>query len=130
MSLTECVTNAMSALARSRIRITSVRAQPGHVRLLISSRMAARARRILSAQPSLPTPEIGASLSILCFVGEGIGEDENICEMIANHASTSGIDLQFSDQESRDHAIHAIVPANQTERALQTLCSALDLLSQ
>ena len=130
ISLTECVTNAMSALARSRIRVTSVRAQPGHVRLLISSRMAARARRILSAQPSLPTPEIEASVSILCFVGEGIGEDENICEMIANHASTSGIDLQFSDQESRDHAIHAIVPANQTERALQTLCSALDLLSQ
>ena len=62
--------------------------------------------------------------------GEGIGEDENICKMIANHASTSGIDLQFSDQESRDHAIHAIVPANQTERALQPLCSALDLLSQ
>ncbi len=130
ISLTECVTDAMSTLARARIRVSSIRAQPGHVRLLISSRMAARARRILSAQPSLPTPEIGDSVSILCFVGEGIGEDDGIWETIASHAYSSGIDLQFSDQESRNHAIHAIVPAHQTERALQTLCSALDLLSQ
>ncbi len=130
ISLTECVTDAMSTLARARIHVSSVRAQPGHVRLLISSRMAARARRILSAQPSLPTPQIGDSVSILCFVGEGIGGDGSVWETILTHADSSGIDLQFNNQESRDHAIHAIVPAHQTERALQTLCSALDLLSQ
>ncbi len=130
ISLTECVNDAISALTRARIRVSSVRAQPGHVRLLISSRMSARARRILSAQPSLPTPEVGDSVSILCFVGEGIGEVDDIREKIANHAKSSEIDLQFINQESRDHAIHAIVPANQTEFALQTLCSALDLLSQ
>ena len=32
--------------------------------------------------------------------------------------------------ENRDHAIHATVPANQTEIALQSLCTALDLLAQ
>jgi len=130
ISLTECVTDAMSALTRARIRVSSIRAQPGHVRLLISSRMAARARRILAEKPSLPTPVMGDSVSILCFVGEGIGEDEDVWDIITSHAFSEGIDLQFSDQESRNHAIHAVVPANQTERALQKLCSALDLLSQ
>ena len=130
ISLTECVTDAMSALARARIQVSSIHAQPGNVQLLISSRMAARARRILSAQPSLPTPEIGDSVSILCFVGEGIGEDCDLWGAIAKHADSSGIDFQFSEQEPRPHAIHAFVPANQTEWALQTLCSALDLLSQ
>ncbi|GIS42957.1 MAG: hypothetical protein Ct9H90mP16_00270 [Candidatus Poseidoniales archaeon] len=120
----------MSALARARIQVSSIHAQPGNVQLLISSRMAARARRILSAQPSLPTPEIGDSVSILCFVGEGIGEDCDLWGTIAKHADSSGIDFQFSEQEPRPHAIHAFVPANQTEWALQTLCSALDLLSQ
>ena len=130
ISLTECVTDAMSALGRARIRVSSIRAHPGRVRLLISSRMAARARRILSGKPSLPTPEMGAPVSILCFVGEGIGSDSDIREKIENHAKSSGIDLQYSDQEERDHAIHATVPAKQTEEALRTLCTALDLLSQ
>ncbi len=130
ISLTECVTDAMSALGRARIHVSSIRAHPGRVRLLIPSRMSARARRILSEKPNLPTPEMGDSVSILCFVGEGIGGDEVVRETIENHAISSDIDLQFSDQEPRDHAIHATVPASQTEKSLRILCSALDLLSQ
>ena len=130
ISLTECVTDAMSALGRARIHVSSIRAHPGRVRLLIPSRMSARARRILSEKPNLPTPEMGDSVSILCFVGEGIGGDEVVRETIEHHAISSDIDLQFSDQEPRDHAIHATAPASQTEKSLRILCSALDLLSQ
>ena len=106
-----------------------IHAQPGNVQLLISSRMAARARRILSAQPSLPTPEIGDSVSICVLLEKAL---EKIGPL-GNHCQTCGffrIDFQFSEHEPRPHAIHAFVPANQTEWALQTLCSALDLLSQ
>ena len=120
----------MSALGRARIRVASIRAQPGRVRLLVSSRMAARAKRILSEKPSLPTPELGEPLSILCFVGEGIGEDSSIRDQIESFAIESDIQLQFSDEEPRDHAIHATVPANQTEQSIQSLCTALDLLTQ
>ena len=130
LSLAECVSDAMAALGRARIRVASIRAQPGHVRLLVSSRMAARAKRILSEKPSLPTPESGPSLSILCFVGEGIGQDPTIRKQIESFANESNIELNFSEDEKRDHAIHATVPANQTERSLQSLCAALDLLAQ
>ncbi|MCS5534722.1 MAG: aspartate kinase [Candidatus Poseidoniales archaeon] len=130
LSLTESVSDAMSALGRARIRVASIRAQPGRVRLLVSSRMAARAKRILSEKPSLPTPELGEPLSILCFVGEGIGEDSFIRDQIKSFATEANIQLQFSDEESRDHAIHATVPANQTEQSIQSLCAALDLLTQ
>jgi phosphoheptose isomerase len=92
--------------------------------------MAARAKRILSEKPSLPTPELGTPLSILCFVGEGIGEDQQIRKQIESFASESNVQLNFSEDEKRDHAIHATVPANQTERSLQSLCAALDLLAQ
>jgi len=92
--------------------------------------MAARANRILSEKPNLPTPELGDTLSILCFVGEGIGTDSTILNRIESLATESKIDLQFSEDEKRDHAIHATVPANQTEVALQSLCAALDLLAQ
>jgi aspartate kinase len=130
LSLAESVSDAMSALGRARIRVASIRAQPGRVRLLVSSRMAARAKRILSEKPSLPTPELGEPLSILCFVGEGIGEDSSIRDQIESFAIESDIQLQFSDEEPRDHAIHATVPANQTEQSIQSLCTALDLLTQ
>jgi aspartate kinase len=130
LSLTECVSDAMSTLGRARIRVSSIRAQPGRVRLLISSRMAARAKRILSEKPSLPTPELGDPLSILCFVGEGIGQDELIRNNIESFAKESNIHLQFSDDEHRDHAIHATVPASETERAIRSLCTALNLLAQ
>lgn len=130
LSLTECVSDAMSTLGRARIRVASIRAQPGRVRLLVSSRMAARAKRILSEKPNLPTPELGEPLSILCFVGEGIGTDIAIRDRIESLANESKINLHFSEDEKRDHAIHATVPANQTEVALQSLCAALDLLAQ
>ena len=130
LSLTECVSDAMSTLGRARIRVSSIRAQPGRVRLLVSSRMAARAKRILSEKPNLPTPELGEPLSILCFVGEGIGSDPTILNRIETFARESSIDLHFSEDEKRDHAIHATVPVNQTEVALQSLCAALDLLAQ
>jgi len=129
LSLAECVTDAMSALGRARIRVASIRAQPGHVRLLVSSRMAARAKRILAEKPSLPTPESGPPLSIICFVGEGIGQDFSIRKQIESFANESKIELNFNDDESREHAIHATVPANQTELSLQSLCAALDLLA-
>jgi aspartate kinase len=130
LSLTECVSDAMNTLGRARIRVAGIRAQPGHVRLLVSSRMAARAKRILSEKPSLPTPELGDPLSILCFVGEGIGEDSTIRNQIQSFADAANIHLQFSEDEKRDHAIHATVPAYQTEISLQSLCTALDLLAQ
>ena len=130
LSLTECVSDAMSTLGRARIRVASIRAQPGRVRLLVSSRMAARAKRILSEKPNLPTPELGEPLSILCFVGEGIGNDITTLDRIEALAIESNIVLHFSEDEKRDHAIHATVPANQTETALQSLCAALDLLAQ
>lgn len=130
LSLAESVNNALSTLGRARIRVVSIRAQPGRVRLLVSSRMAERAKRILSEKPSLPTPELGEPLSILCFVGEGIGEDPSIREQIETFALESKIRLQFSEEERRDHAIHAMIPANQTERSIQSLCTALDLLAQ
>jgi len=130
LSLTECVSDAMSTLSRARIRVASVRAQPGRVRLLVSSRMAARAKRILSEKPNLPTPELGDPLSILCFVGEGIGNDSTIRSRIKSFANDSEIILTFSEDEKRDHAIHGTVPANQTETAIQSLCAALDLLAQ
>ena len=92
--------------------------------------MAARAKRILSEKPSLPTPELGEPISILCFVGEGIGDDYSIRNQIESVATESNIQLQFSGDEPRDHAIHATVPANQTEPSIQSLCAALDLLTQ
>jgi len=92
--------------------------------------MAARAKRILAEKPSLPTPELGEPISILCFVGEGIGEDRIIRNQIESFATESKIQLQFSDDEPRDHALHATVPANQTEQSIQALCTALDLLTQ
>lgn len=130
LPLAECVSDAMATLGRARIRVASIRAQPGHVRLLVSSRMAARAKRILSEKPSLPTPELGQPISVLCFVGEGIGNDLTIRNQIEFFANESSIDLCFSEDEKRDHAIHATVPVNQTEIALQSLCAALDLLAQ
>ena len=130
LSLAESVSDAMSALGRARIRVASIRAQPGRVRLLVATRMAARAKRILSEKSSLPTPELGEPISILCFVGEGIGEDSSIRDQIESFATESNIQLQFSDDEPRDHAIHATVPANQTEQSIQSLCAALDLLTQ
>ena len=130
LSLAESVSDAMSALGRARIRVDSIRAQPGRVRLLVSTRMAARAKRILAEKPSLPTPELGEPISILCFVGEGIGEDRTIRNQIESFATESKIQLQFSDDEPRDHALHATVPANQTEQSIQALCTALDLLTQ
>ena len=99
LSLTECVSDAMSTLSRARIRVASVRAQPGRVRLLVSSRMAARAKRILSEKPNLPTPELGEPLSILCFVGEGIGNDSSIRRKIKSFANDSEIVLTFSEDE-------------------------------
>jgi hypothetical protein len=62
-------------------------------------------------------------------VGEGIGQDFSIRKQIESFANESKIELNFNDDESREHAIHATVPANQTELSLQSLCAALDLLA-
>ena len=129
LPLAESVTDAMEALARARIRVVSIRAQPGRVHLLVSSRVAARAERILGDKPSLPTPERSEPISILCFVGEGIGRETAVRERIEQAATTAGLELSFDEDDIREHAIRATVPANQTELALQSLCTALDLLS-
>ncbi|MBN17490.1 MAG: hypothetical protein CMB37_04960 [Euryarchaeota archaeon] len=129
MSLTESVSDAMGILNRSRINVVSIHAQPGHVRLLVSKRMAARAKRILSERLNLPTPEIGEAMSILCFVGEGIGNDSSTLKKIQEIARIEGLKMEIMYDHPRDHAIHSSVSEDDTEKALRVLCNGLDLLT-
>ena len=129
MSLTESVSDAMGILNRSRINVVSIHAQPGHVRLLVSKRMAARAKRILSERLNLPTPEIGEAMSILCFVGEGIGNDNSTLKKIQEIARIEGLKMEIMYDHPRDHAIHSSVSEDDTEKALRVLCNGLDLLT-
>ncbi|MDP6906829.1 MAG: hypothetical protein QF440_05375 [Candidatus Thalassarchaeaceae archaeon] len=128
LSLVESVSDATAALGMARIRVVSIRAQPGRVRILVNQKSATRAERILSERPSLPTPLVGESISILCFVGEGIGQDLSVRSRIEQASIEGGVTLSFNADEHRPHAIHAAVPAQQTESALRALCLALDLL--
>jgi aspartate kinase len=128
LSLAESVSDATAALRRARIRVASIRAQPGQVRILVNRRASARAEKILGDLPSIPTPTVGEAISILCFVGEEIGNHSGINGYIRNAAIDGGFDLSFNAYEHRSHAIHASIPADQTELALHELCQALDLL--
>ena len=129
MSLTESVSDAMGVLNRSRINVVSIHAQQGHVRLLVSKRMAARAKRVLSERLNLPTPEIGEAVSILCFVGEGIGDDISTLNKIQEIARLKGLKMEIMDDHPRNHAIHSAVSEEDTEEALRILCKELDLLT-
>lgn len=128
LSLAESVSDATAALRRARIRVASIRAQPGQVRILVNQRASARAERILGNLPSIPTPTVGDAISILCFVGEDIGENIRIRESIERASREAGFALSFNAYEQRNHAIHAAISANQTEFALHELCQAFDLL--
>ena len=83
---------------------------------------------MLANLPSIPTPVVYEAISLLCFVGEEIGDDLDISEAILETAMDGGFDLSFDAYEPRSHAIHASIPAGQTESALHELCQALDLL--
>ena len=128
LSLAHPVIDATSVLERARIRIWSLGATPGMVRLLVSSRSAQRANRLLNELPGLPTPGVEEPVSLLCFVGEGIGSDEQVRIDLKSAASKSGIILSIHADAPREHAIHATVPFNQTESALIGFAEALNLL--
>lgn len=131
LSLTESVAGAMGALGQARIPIAGIRAQQGRVRLLIPERFAARAERILSERPSQPTPLVGGPISLLCFVGEGIGTHLEALALIHTQSRwPDDLGLLVIDEGQRSDAIHAEIPAGRTEEALQRMCEAFDLLTQ
>jgi aspartate kinase/aspartokinase/homoserine dehydrogenase 1 len=129
LSLAHPVIDATSVLERARIRIWSLGATPGMVRLLVHSRSAHRANRLLNERPGLPTAEVGEPVSLLCFVGEGIGRDQRVNTELNSAATTSGISLRILSDVPREHAIHATVPFHQTELALVEFAEALNLLT-
>jgi aspartokinase len=129
VSVAKVVADATAVLERSQTRVWSLRAQPGEATFLVSERDAARAVRQLSEFPSLPTPECGAPVALLCLVGEGIGSDESVGRRIFGLSEANDLLLTPLDEGKRDHALHFTVPAERTHDALAALASELDLLS-
>ncbi len=129
VTVAKVVADASAELERCQIRIWSLRAQPGEARFLVSERSASRAVRKLSEHPSLPTPESGPPIALLCLVGEGIGADDAVEKRIVRLGRVSDLLLTPLDEGKRDHALHFTVPAERTHDALAALASELNLLS-
>ena len=102
------------------------REAPGEALLLVSERASAHATRLLSALPQPPRDEILPSVTLLSFVGEGVGDDAEVRESIRSAADASDLDLVRL--ESSEHALRYTVPSEQTERTLERLARRLDLL--
>jgi len=129
VSLATIVGEATQILARARIRVWSLRAKPGEARLLIDSRSALRATRLLERMSGLPMPEVGDEISLICFVGEEIGWNVDAKSRIQSVADEYNLDLRPFDEGLRPHALQFTMPAGRTEAVLRRICEALGLLT-
>lgn len=128
MSVAKVVADATILLDRARVRVWSLRARPNEARFLVSERVASHAMRLLSQSPSLPTPNQGDVISILCLVGESIGNNLSISSEIEEFARQSNLELTHLDEGKRDHALHYTVLDYHTQEALITIAKNFDLL--
>ena len=128
MSVAKVVADATILLDRARIRVWSLRARPNEARFLVSQRASSHAMRLLSESPALPTAKLGNAISILCLVGESIGNNDSITDEIEQFAVQSDLELTHLDEGKRDHALHYTVPDEQTQDALVSLAKNFDLL--
>lgn len=128
MSVAKVVADATILLDRARIRVWSLRARPNEARFLVSQRVASRAMRLLSESPGLPTPNQGDAISILCLVGESIGNNFSISSEIEEFARQSDLKLTHLDEGKRDHALHYTVSDEHTQEALISIAKNFDLL--
>ena len=128
MSVAKVVADATILLDRAHVRVWSLRARPNEARFLVSERVASLAMRLLSESPSLPTPNQGDTISILCLVGESIGSNFSISSEIEEFARQSDLELTHLDEGKRDHALHYTVSNVQTQEALITIAKNFDLL--
>jgi aspartokinase len=126
-SVAPTLAQVSEALGRARISVWSLRASPGEALLLISERSSAHAARLLSALPQSPRYEVLPPVTLLSFVGEGVGGDAEVRESIRSAADAADIDLVRL--ESSEHALRYTVPSEQTEQALERLARRLDLLT-
>ncbi len=128
MSVAKVVADATILLDRARIRVWSLRARPNEARFLVSQRASSHAMRLLSESPALPTAKLGNAISILCLVGESIGNNDSITAEIEQFAVQSDLELTHLDEGKRDHALHYTVPDAMTQEALVLLAKNFDLL--
>jgi len=128
MSVAKVVADATTLLDRARVRVWSLRARPNEARFLVSERIASHAMRLLSQSPGLPTPNQGDPISILCLVGESIGDNFSISSEIEEFARQSGLEFTRLDEGKRDHALHYTVSDGQTQDALIAIAKNFDLL--
>ena len=126
-SVAPTIAQVSEILGRARISVWSLRASPGEALLLVSERAAAYATRLLSELPQPPRYEIKPPVTLLSFVGEGVGDDAEVRESIRSAADAS--DLEIVRLESSEHALRYTVPSEQTEIALERLARRLDLLT-
>ena len=126
-SVAPTIAQVSDILGRARISVWSLRASPGEALLLVSERAAAYATRLLSELPQPPRYEIKPTVTLLSFVGEGVGDDAEVRESIRSAADAS--DLEIVRLESSEHALRYTVPSEQTEIALERLARRLDLLT-
>tara|TARA_B110000196_G_C20844629_1_gene519901 strand:- start:239 stop:649 length:411 start_codon:yes stop_codon:yes gene_type:complete len=128
MSVAKVVADATTLLDRARVRVWSLRARPNEARFLVSERIASQAMRLLSQSPGLPTPNQGDPISVLCLVGESIGNNFSISSEIEEFARQSALELTRLDEGKRDHALHYTVSDGQTQDALIAIAKNFDLL--
>jgi hypothetical protein len=84
--------------------------------------------RLLSQSPGLPTPNRGDPISILCLVGESIGNNFSIRSEIEEFARQSALELNRLDEGQRDHSLHYTISDGQTQDALIAIAKNFDLL--
>jgi len=126
-SVAPTLAQVSETLGQARISVWSLRASPGEALLLVSERASERAARLLSALPQPPRYEVLPSVTLLSFVGEGVGGDAEVRENIRSAADAADIDLVRL--ESSEHALRYTVPSEQTEQALERLARRLGLLT-
>jgi aspartokinase/homoserine dehydrogenase 1 len=126
-SVAPTLAQVSETLGKARISVWSLRASPGEALLLVSERASAHAASLLSALPQPPRYEVLPPVTLLSFVGEGVGEDAEVRESIRSAADASDLDLVRL--ESSEHALRYTVASEQTEQALERLARRLDLLT-
>ena len=115
--------DVFAVLGDAGVNVVNMAASQASFALLVESREAARARElVLGARiPTVEGVDIADGLTLVCFVGQGIGEKQGIAARVFDAVAQAGVNVQMISVGASNIALNFVIPDADKARAVNAL---------
>lgn len=116
------------SLHQKRIKIWSIRADQGGIRVLVDEKDLTRVESAILSFDSEAKIELGHPIALLSLFGQGISSNKDIRSNLINSLNDQGCNPEEMNQEGTEHGIHLLIPDNEAVHTVGFLTEMFELL--